>query len=338
MVRYYDDSMPTALDPQGLVRDIRAKAHDLVDWRTDIERLFVLAHFGVPVLDVDSWRLEVTGLVDAPRSFSYDELLAMPARKVEAFLQCAGFPSRPDIATRRIANVEWTGIDLRSLLDQCGVAAGARYIWSYGHDEGSFQGSPPCAYVKDMPFDRLLLGDVLLAYLLNGQPLSRAHGFPVRLVVPGYYGTNSVKWLRRIEIANQRRPGLFTTRLYNDPDGSSDRTGAIRKPVWEVGPEAIIVAPPNRFVAQQSPLHIKGWAWSSAGIERVEISTDGGEQWFNAELSPRRHWSWQAFGTVWTPKKAGLCKVLARAVDTSGAVQPMKQARNAVHRIYVQVT
>jgi DMSO/TMAO reductase YedYZ molybdopterin-dependent catalytic subunit len=118
--------------------------------------------------------------------------------------QCCGNPLEPQVPTRRIANVRWGGADLAALLDGLGVDGEARYLWSRGLDHGTFAGVPCDGYTKDLPLQRLREGDVLIAYELNGEPLPPEHGFPARLLVPGYYGTNNVKWLSRLTLAKTR--------------------------------------------------------------------------------------------------------------------------------------
>ena len=160
---------------------------------------------------------------------------------VEAVHQCCGNPLEPTVPTRRVVNVRWGGVDLAALLNEVGIDPRARFLWSYGLDQGDFAGTH-CDYVKDLPLERLASGDVLLAYELNGVPLSPEHGFPVRLVVPGYYGT---KWLWRLHLAERRAEGIFTTRFYNDSVGAADIAAGVppRRPVWALAPESIIVAP-----------------------------------------------------------------------------------------------
>jgi DMSO/TMAO reductase YedYZ molybdopterin-dependent catalytic subunit len=143
--------------------------------------------------------------------------------------QCAGNPLEPTKPARTIANVEWRGVLLRDILQRVEVSPTCRYIWAYGQDCGSFYGSPYQEhYVKDLPVDYVMQEDVLVATHLDGEPLPLKHGFPARVVAPGYYGTNSVKWLCRLEAAERRANGYFTNELYNDP--AADGVGT--KPVW----------------------------------------------------------------------------------------------------------
>ncbi|MFM9887875.1 MAG: molybdopterin-dependent oxidoreductase [Burkholderiales bacterium] len=326
------------LDPAGFVRDLRLAPHELVDRVTPQRDLFVLAHVGVPQIDVATWRLEIGGLIERPRTFSFDEIRQLPKRNVESFHQCAGFPRRPDIATRRVANVVWSGADLGDVLREAVIKPEARFLVSHGLDNGEYDGLAAADYVKDMPIERLTEGGLLLAYEINGEPLTRAHGFPLRLVIPGYYGTNAVKWLRRLELTAERAGGIFTQELYNDPvaPGSSP-DGASTRPVWEAGPEAIIVAPRHGSSLGLTATEIFGWAWAASGVARVEISADGGLTWQQASLEPRAQWSWQRFSVQWLPPASGAYTLMARATDARGVTQPMERARNSVHTVRVDV-
>ncbi len=330
-------SKPATLDPAGFMRKIVVGPDELVSPTTPQDHLFVLAHFGIPRIDVASWRLEVGGMVERPRAYTYDEVMKLPARTVETFHQCAGFPKRPDIPTRRIGNVSWTGVDVREILDVAGVKPGAKFLLAHGPDHGEYDGYPATHYVKDMPLQRLADGGVLLAYAINGEPLTREHGFPLRLVIPGYYGTNAVKWLTRLELAAERSGGIFTTELYNDPVVEAGNPGGQRRrPLWEAGPEAIIVAPKNRSVLPPGAAEIWGWAWGDKPVATVELSIDKGATWLPTSLEKRRQWSWQRFSGQCVLPQGASVKVMARATDVQGVTQPLKRARNAVHIINVR--
>lgn len=326
-------SFAAPMDPAGYLRRIVHEPHQTVEEVTVQRDLFVLAHLGIPRVDAAGWRLQIAGLVERPAVLTFEDIRRLPAKQVESFHQCAGAPRRPDLAMRRIANVVWEGVDLAELLRSCGIRPEARYLWAYGLDHGEYDGLRARWYLKDMPLARLEEGGVLLGHTVNGELLAPEHGFPLRLVIPGYYGTNTVKWLWRIELAAGRASGPFTTELYNDPDPSS---GGLR-PVWEAPPEALIVAPAAGSVAAAS-VEIWGWAWAAHGVGRVEISLDGGDTWSAARVEPRRQWSWQRFAFAWRPERSGEFTLAARASDTRGAVQPMEKARNAVHTVTVTVT
>ena len=175
----------------------------------------MLAHLGVPRVEPERWSLFIDGLVDRTRVFDLKALKALPKRTIEAVHQCCGNPLEPTVPARRVSNVRWGGVDLAVLLDDIGIYPRARFVWSYGLDGGDFAGTSCEWYVKDLPLDRLTAGDVLLAYELNGAPLPAEHGFPLRLVVPGYYGRTASNGcgacILRSVARNSRSPRFFTT-------------------------------------------------------------------------------------------------------------------------------
>ncbi len=328
----HSPSFVAPMDPARYTRLLYLEPQQLVERVTPQRDLFVLAHLGIPRVEVAQWRLAVAGLVERPMTLTLDDLQRLPAREVESFHQCAGAPRRPDLAARRVANLVWRGVDLAELLHRCGVAPAAKFLWAYGLDHGRYEDVSAKWYVKDLPLSRLDQGGVMLAYAVNGEPLAPEHGFPLRLIVPGYYGTNTVKWLWRLELAASRAAGPFTTVLYNDPDPAAGT-----RPVWEAPPESLIVAPKSGPLPPAARLEIWGWTWGAAGVAQVEVSLDGGESWSAARVEPRRQWSWQRFSFDWRPQRAGTFTLAARATDARGAIQPMARARNAVHTVAVTI-
>jgi sulfane dehydrogenase subunit SoxC len=328
------------MDPASGVRRIKLRPHEMIDGVTATDDLFVLAHLGIPRIDPAHWSLVIDGLVGHTLALSLDELKARPKTTIEAVHQCCGNPLEPKVPTRRVANVRWGGVDLAALLDEAGLDPRARFLWSYGLDGGDFAGTHCDWYLKDLPLERLKAGDVLLAYELNDGPLPAEHGFPVRLVVPGYYGTNSVKWLWRLSLAEQRAEGHFVSVLYNDSvEPKEIATGQpARRPVWATAPESIIVAPAEDAVVMASArTEIWGWAWSFRGIAAVEISVDGGVSFTRAGLEPPRGWAWRRFSLPWTPAHAGEAILMVRAIEAGGLGQPFDGARNAIHAVRILV-
>jgi DMSO/TMAO reductase YedYZ molybdopterin-dependent catalytic subunit len=294
---------------------------------------------GVPRINIENWTLTVTGLVRDSTTFTFDKIRQFPKREIQAFHQCAGFPRRPQVPTRRIGNVVWGGADLQTLLESVGVLPTARFLWSFGYDYGEFEGIRSDPYVKDLPLERLSHGDVLLVYEINGEPLDALHGYPLRLLVPGFYGTNSVKWLSRLELADRRADSPFTTLLYNDPiaPSPSNPNGGTR-PVWQVAPESLIVSPVPDAKVGRGPVEIWGRAWADGGVASVKISTDGGQTWHVAELGDQIDWSWQTFRMAWHPEGTGDAVLMSRATDKKGVFQPDADWRNAVHAVRVTKT
>lgn len=276
-------------------------------------------------------------MLNDPATFTFEDIRRLPKRELESFHQCAGFPRNPRLATRRVANVVWGGASVASLLKDIGPDRSAEYLWAFGLDHGTYEGHPVDTYVKDIPLRIIPTEDLLLAYEINGEPLSAELGYPLRLVAPGFYGTNSVKWLCRLELGATRAPGPFTNEFYNDPVKSeSGEVSATTKPVWEAPPESAIVepAPDSRL---SGPVTVWGRAWGYGGVSLVEISFDEGETWKAADLTERAQHSWQSFHFVWRPEWAGKYVIAARATNHRGETQPMADARNAVHRVSVEI-
>jgi DMSO/TMAO reductase YedYZ molybdopterin-dependent catalytic subunit len=317
---------------RGFFGRIPLEPYQLVDRVTPIKGCIVLCHLGV--LDVaagDDWTLEIGGLVEKPAKFSVGELKALPRSEVGSIHQCAGSPLAPDKPTQRICNVRWAGVRLDYLLEFAGVERSANFVWSQGADSGEFGGVECGYYVKDLPLSRIS-DDVLLAYEMNGAPLLPEHGYPLRLVVPGFYGTNSVKWLRKIELRPERAPGVFTTKWYNDPepDGST-------RPVWEIAPQSVVVWPkPGNQFGGDDFVQVWGWAWGDAGIATVELSFDEGRTWQECRLENPPGRSWIKFVCDWSAEK-GCTGIMSRATSSSGVSQPPDGRRNAIYRVPISV-
>jgi DMSO/TMAO reductase YedYZ molybdopterin-dependent catalytic subunit len=330
-------SRPT-LDPAGFFRRIPLEPHQLVERITPAKDIIVLCHLGVPRLSADSWSLTIDGLVSHPSRLSFADLLRYPKHRVTSFHQCAGSPLAPREPTRRITNVRWAGARLVDVLEGCGVSPDAKYLWSSGVDHGEFGGVSVDSYVKDLPIERLH-ADVLIAYELNDAALPAENGFPARLVVPGFYGTNSVKWLSRITLKKARAPGPFTTRWYNDPvlDAAGRDTGTTT-PVWAIAPESVIVSPAPGAVLERGVEHrISGWAWADAGISKVDVVTGEGETWLSVDVETRVGRGWQGFVASWRPASSGAVSLYSLAHSSDGHKQPLAGWRNAAHHVAVTV-
>ena len=325
------------LDPQGFYRRVPLTPEQMLERLTPAEDTIVLCHFGVPRLARDAWNLTIDGLVARPLTLRFEDLQRLRKVEVTTFHQCAGSPLQPSEPTRRICNVTWGGVRLTDLLMLCRLDRKAAFLWSYGVDGGEFGGVAVDAYLKDLPIKRIG-ADVMIVYEMNGEPLSPENGFPARLVVPGFYGTNSVKWLRRMTLADRRAVSPFTTRWYNDPvfDAAGKPTSETT-PVWAIAPESVIVAPaPNRKVVMSTMTEIWGWAWADGGIDRVEISADDGMNWDPANVEMPRGREWQRFSYRWSPTRHGSVTLASLAIAKDGRRQPDKGSRNAIYRINVE--
>jgi DMSO/TMAO reductase YedYZ molybdopterin-dependent catalytic subunit len=200
-----------------------------------------------------------------------------------------------------------------------------------GLDSGSFANVHSERYVKDLPLVRALEPDVLVAWAMNGEALTAEHGFPARVFVPGYFGTNAVKWLSRLTLTAERPESLFTTRLY------MRRVDGEPRPVRELDVHAVIVAPADRATLERGRHTVEGWAWGAWPVSAVDVSTDGGATWQPAQVKPRgADHQWQAFTCAWDALVPDRYELHARATDERGRTQPAA-GRNRIHIINVTV-
>ena len=314
------------MDPAGLYMRVTPEAA-LAPRVTATEHHFVLGHHGIARCSADSWTLSLADAASDKKILSWDEIKSFPVREVSAALECAGNPEDPDKPLRIVSNAIWRGPSLRALLELM-AASQARYVWCSGVDWGGYAGETTDGYVKDIPIAKAMDEDVIVALEMNGAPLTPEHGFPLRLIVPGYYGTNSVKWLSAISLHDERPQSLFTTRLYNDW-----RSGEA-VPVWETAVNSRLLAPVAGASVPLGPVQIAGRAWGHAAVQAVELSIDGGATWFAAELEPRTGgYSWQTFHARWMPPTAGNYEIAVRARDVQGRVQPESLHINQIQRV-----
>ena len=330
--------IPVTLDPKGPLKRDPLVPHQMRDRLTRTEDAIILCHLGVPRFERDRWSLMINGMVKRAHALPFDELRRYPRTEIGAVHQCCGSPLAPFAPTRRVCNVKWAGARLADVLADCRPSTAAKYVWSYGADYGEFGGVAVDAYVKDLPMARIA-EDVLIAYEMNGSALPAEHGFPARLVVPGFYGTNSVKWLTRITFAEHRALEPFTTRWYNDPvlDGSGRETGETT-PVWPIAPESLIVSPaPNETIGPVDAREIWGWAWADGGVRKVYVRADDAAAWHPADVEPQHGREWQRFSISWTPVRSGKFLLSSLAEATNGQLQPTSGRRNAIYEVPVSV-
>jgi sulfane dehydrogenase subunit SoxC len=326
------------LDPKGPHARHPLRPHQLSERVTPTNDAIVLCHLGVPRIDAKDWSLSIDGMVRCPMRLTLRDILQRPLVRVTSVHQCCGSPLKPRVPTRRICNVVWGGARLADILIECEPDPLACYIWSTGLDHGVFEGENCEAFIKDLPVARAP-ADVLIAYEMNGAPLRHEHGYPARLVVPGYYGTNCVKWLSRLTLADARANGPFTTRWYNDEvlDAAGRPTG-MTTPVGPIAPESVIVSPaPDHRLETGADVEIWGWAWADGGVSAVEIAASDGTVNLPATLEAPAGHAWQRFHARWRPQQRGPHEFLSRATSANGRVQPNAEARNAVHRVTIEV-
>ncbi|KAJ5352359.1 hypothetical protein N7452_001333 [Penicillium brevicompactum] len=326
-----------AVQPQGFFIRHPPKPHELEEDVTDEAHLFQTIHMGAAVVDTSQWRLIIDGLVERPFGVNFDQLRQMPPVSVTSFHECYGSPLvAPTKNVWRIGNVEWTGVPLRDLLAIARPHPQASYIWSDGLDSGGFAGVAADRYRKDLPMEKALSPEVLVAYEMNGQPLSKERGGPVRLVVPGWFGTNSTKWLCRLSLQATRSQGPFTTVFYNELD-PEDVNGVRTRPVWKAQPNAMIVRPHPQEVFDCGHVEVWGRTWGAEEIVRVDIFLNG-DDCGQAVLAPRTKFEWQLFSMRLHLPQRGKQTIQARATDRLGAQQALEQSRNHVPTVQINVT
>jgi sulfane dehydrogenase subunit SoxC len=314
---------------------------------------YLLIHFDVPDVDAESWRLTVRG--ERELSLGLDELKGRPRAELTVTMECAGNgrarldprPVSQPWLLEAVGTARWAGTPLRPLLEEAGVGESAVEVLFTGLDRG-IDGGIEQSYQRSLTVDEALGGDLLLAYEMNGGPLPPQHGFPLRLVVPGWYGMTSVKWLAAIDVIDEPFDGYQQTGAYRLRQ-TEDEAG---RPVQRIVPRSLFVPPgiPEYFTRErtvEAGEHvIEGRAWSGfAPIASVDFSTDGGSSWAEAELDPQdERWAWRGWSFRWqaVPGSYVLC---SRARDDDGNEQPVEQAwnlggysNNAVQKVSVTVS
>jgi DMSO/TMAO reductase YedYZ molybdopterin-dependent catalytic subunit len=307
---------------------------------TSNEQFFVRSHFGVPKLKCDAWRLVIEGAVKQPCEMAYDELLQMPFRTLTMTLECAG-NSRIFLSPKvggvqwelgAVSNAEWTGVPLAAVLKRAGVKTGAGEVVLEGADNGTITKEPVSPgkihYSRSLPLAKALMPEVILAYRMNGETLPPSHGFPLRAIVPGWYGMASVKWLTRIVVTDTAFRGYFQTSDYTFWE-QRDELPVQLLPVTEIEVKAEIARPAlHEIIPTDAIYRINGAAWTGESeISKVEVSTDGGNRWEQAHLLGESvPYAWRLWEHYWrTPGQPGAHTLMARATDARGDVQPLKR-------------
>ncbi|MDQ4038149.1 MAG: sulfite oxidase [Actinomycetota bacterium] len=313
---------------------------------------YVLVHYDVPQLDPADWSLSVNGHVDRELVLDLERLRSYPAVSAPVTLECAG-NGRAHLQPRPVSQpwlegavgtAVWTGARLSDVLADAGPTDQAVDVVLTGADHGIERGVEQ-DYARGLPLAQALRPEILLAYEMNGAPLPPQHGFPVRVVVPGWYGMTSVKWLTSISVSDKPFEGFQNAVAYRFKADLDD----VGEPVSTIAPRALM-APPGfpdfgsrRRIVEAGSVALSGRAWSGrAPITRVDVSPDGGSTWQDTVLEPALgRYAWARWSTRWqaTPGDHELC---VRATDATGESQPLEPpwnaagvANNAVQRVFV---
>jgi DMSO/TMAO reductase YedYZ molybdopterin-dependent catalytic subunit len=314
-----------------------------------------------PSVDFSGWTLTVDGEVDRPQSFSVDALKAnFETVHLTAVLECAG-NGRNTVVPKTgglqwsdgaVGCARWTGVRLGDVLRACGIKRTAVYTAHLSPDIQVENPREP-ALSRGLPIQKALAPETLLAFAMNGAPLPREHGGPLRIVAPGYPGSAWQKWLARLWVRDREHDGVKMTghdyRLPDRPLAPGEPTDKVHfSVITDMPVKSVITFPAAGFVIPvNKPVEVRGFAWTGrAAVDSVTVSIDGGASWHDAELEPLTEpFAWRRFRKTLTPTAAGSATFVARARDVEGHVQPLTSpwnpngyCNNSVHRVSGSVT
>lgn len=340
------------LSREPLVAGAPMSALDNHSVPTDL--FFIRNHFPAPAIDADRWTLKVTGQVRDEFSLIYSEVKEMRRTRLEALLECAG-NSRAAIQPpiegllwdhSGVGSARWAGVALRRLIARARPLPSAQEVLLIGADRGTEAGeSGEMCFAMSLPMDKALHPDTLLAYEMNGVPLLPEHGYPLRAVVPGWYGMTSVKWLVEIQVLDRPFQGFHQSDYYVYRNLGTDN-GSPGERVTSIKVKSLISWPGRGQMLELGTHRLRGVAWSGAApVAKVEISTDDGCTWRSATLqeSGSRH-AWRQWEYLWEAAEPGRYLIRARATDELDNAQPVTApwnfrgfASNSIHAVPVVV-
>ena len=305
---------------------------------TPNERFYVRCHFPIPEINAAKWRLKAEGAVASPLEFSLDDLRQLPSHTIPATMECAG-NGRSFLEPKvkgvewdlgAVGHAEWTGVLLRDVLARAGAAADAVEVILEGADKGPIKEPPrppgEIRYARSVPLAKAEQ-DVLLAFAMNGNPLTPSHGFPLRAVVPGWFGMASVKWLERVVVTTVPFHGYYQSIDYTYWEQRNGLPTLV--PLGPMQVKAQIARPRVREVVPAGgEYRVHGAAWGGdSEVAKVEISEDAGARWLAATLlgEPVKN-AWRLWEFHWnTPARPGDYTLSARATDSAGRTQPPRR-------------
>ena len=336
-------------------QDLETPVSLLTNWITPNGMFFVRSHLPTPAVDRGTWMLAVAGSVQRPLTFRLDDLTALPRVTAAVTLECAGngraFFDPPVAGVQwqkgAVGNARWTGVRLVDVLQRAGVRPSGQFVLLDGADRPI--GTVP-DFSRTLPMAKAMDPGTLLAFEMNGVPLPVAHGFPLRVIVPGWEGAYWVKWLTRIDVLDAQHDGFFVQTAYRYPTKPVVPGSAVpaseMEPLTGLAVKSLIVAPDDGASLSAGRLRVAGFAWTGEGeIARVDVSTDNGKSWQPTSLGrDRERYAWRAFEYEWRGVPSGTYTVMARAVDSRGRMQtevpqwnPSGYLWNAPDRVTVSV-
>ena len=314
--------------------DLETPVEFMTDWITPVNHFFVRNHMFEPdKIEASAWKLTIGGEVERPLTLTLADLQKVPVHFVTNAMECAGNgrslhnPKVPGIQWGKgaVGNAKFSGPSLKVLLEKAGVKDTGKHVMFRGLDEVPGKVPP---FTRSIPIDKAIDADTLIATHMNGSPLTQHHGFPARVVTPGWAGAASCKWLTEITVLDKPAEGNFMSPGYRMPN-TPVKPGESVKPedthsVTGLTVKSLIAAPGDGAKLKPGKQEIKGVAWAGeADITKVEISTDDGSSWSSAELGKdHAKYAWRLWSYAWKPAKSGDYVILSRATDSQGRVQP----------------
>lgn len=322
--------------------DLEMPLSGFSDYITPIDHFFVRTHVYVPTVSANEWRLKIEGEVAAPQVLALDDLKKLPAVDIVSVVECAGNGRsffEPPVAgaqwsTGAVGNARFRGVRLADVLRRAGLKNSAREVLFDGADVPL--GTMP-DFQRSIPLAKALDPHTLLAYEMNGQTLPLKHGFPLRVVAPGWASDSWIKWLTGIRVLDKEHDGFWMKGAYRRPPYPVAPGTAVPPeqmvPVTSLRIKSVIVEPRDGSqAAAGKPVFIRGVAWSGdAGpVTAVDVSVDGGRTWKSASLraGQRTQFGWRQWELAWTPPHEAYYNILARARDAAGNTQPFDQEWN----------
>jgi DMSO/TMAO reductase YedYZ molybdopterin-dependent catalytic subunit len=314
-------------------------------WLTPNDTFYVRHHGYVPD-PVADWKLTIEGEVGKPMSFTLDDLKKLPKASVTVTLECAGngraFMEPPVAGIQwekgAVGTAKWSGVKLADVLKAAGVKPTGKFVYLNGADVSV--GKMP-DFVRQVPMEKAMHPDTVLAYEMNDQPLPQLHGAPLRAVVPGWEGAYAVKWLNQITVSDKESDSFWVKTAYRFPTKRVAPGAAVdakdMAPVSGLVVKSLISAPADGSSAKVgSAVRVSGFAWAGeANITKVDISLDNGQTWQAAKLGKEQaKYAWRQFEFEWKPTEAGSFLVMARATDDKGRMQPVAARWNPSGYLY----
>ena len=335
-------TLPSATILSPSPKDVEMPVGEFIDEITPVEHFFVRCHTLIPEVKLGDWKLEIAGLVEKPITLTLDDLKKLPRVEMESVLECAGNGRsfyQPRVAGAQwrfgsVGNARWTGVRLRDVLKRAGLKPEATQLLMDGADVP--MGTMP-KFQRTLEVKKALDPDTMLAWEMNGRPLTPDHGFPLRVIAPGWASDSWVKWLTRIDAMDHEFDGFWMKTAYRHPNHHVEPGSTVDAkdmiPVTDLNVKSVI-ATPDAW-AKPGLITVQGVAWSNASpVTRVELSADGGKTWSATKLEGRatkygfRKWSygWKAVEGQYT--------LMSKATNAAGQAQPSEPEWNPNGYLY----